>query len=126
MSLMKNKIIIPTDIVSFLIKYDVFKATDFQQQADQNRNILNDECKLDFLSGYACSLLLHRIGIKRNVESSFAFENVSINSTNKYSSANTVFNWNNLIQDLKQYNVNLDKDTKLLIIAGDYTMIIKL
>jgi len=121
----ERRIVLPLEIASLLIEFDVLKPSDLSQGAHRKQVILNDDCRDDLLCGHSVALLLHRVGIRVDIASSFAFENLSRND-NKYSSASAVFNWSNLVDDLKQHKVVLDDDTKLLIIAGDWQCIVQI
>ena len=121
---MDNPLVIPQDIVSFLIQYGVCKKNAFKKGISGTFT-LRTNYKSDFNCGYSVSLLLHRLGIQCDIESSFSFENLP-SGHKRYSSANAVFNWSNIQRDLSAYDVDFDNDLKLLIIAGDSTAIIQI
>ena len=72
-----STITLPDDISKWLKREGILDIHDFEPlQTDPNFCRLTNQASKNLLCGYSIALLLHRMGLKWNIYSSFSYENV--------------------------------------------------
>lgn len=118
-------LLIDSEIYDWLRSFQLVKGTQASQKLPSGKVTFDESASNQFLNGTIFAKLFQKLTSTPSKLSEKAhLDHASTESlTTAVSPSSKLYNWNLIYENLKKLNINIDKDVKALIAAGDNDMI---